>query len=264
MSQSTYDDFSHDYDRFVNWEARLAAELPFVRTFLTALEKETRERPCILDAACGSGMHAIALAAEGYNASGADFSPGMIAKARENALQAGAHMSFKAAPFGSLAEAFRHESPFPFDLIMCLGNSLPHLLSSAHIHSALLDLAACLRPGGCLILQNRNFDAIMDRKERWIAPQSRQVGDGEWIFLRFYDFDPDGLITFNIVRLHRINKDGWQQKVSTTRLYPLKEAEMLNLLQESGFTRVERFGLMADEPFDPSSSENLVIVARKT
>jgi SAM-dependent methyltransferase len=51
-----YDALAADYDRFVEWEGRLSHELPF----LTALFEAHRVRR-VLDAACGTGQHAIAL-----------------------------------------------------------------------------------------------------------------------------------------------------------------------------------------------------------
>ena len=170
---------------------------------------------------------------------------------------------FKPAGFMQLEDAFSGEASFPFDALICLGNSLPHLTSEGEILQALADFNACLRPGGLLILQNRNFDAVMAKKERWIGPQSRRDGDKEWMFLRFYDFDADGLITFNIVRLKREGDSAWAQSISTVRLFPLLQAQLDKLLKESGFTDLRYYGIMNETAFDPASSENLVAVARK-
>ena len=68
-----YDNFSPDYDRFVSWSGRLAIEMPFLEQKL----RETGARR-VLDAACGTGMHAIALAQVGFETAGADLSAGMI------------------------------------------------------------------------------------------------------------------------------------------------------------------------------------------
>ena len=38
MPNNTYDDFSQDYDRFVNWDSRLQAEIPFVEARLSELD----------------------------------------------------------------------------------------------------------------------------------------------------------------------------------------------------------------------------------
>ena len=149
-----YDDFSSDYDRFVDWPGRLAAELPFIEHQLQAVGARR-----VLDAACGTGMHALALARRGYAAVGADLSPGMIARARANAAAAGVDVPFEVAGFGEL----NARVGTGFDALLCLGNSLPHLLAPAGLESALADFAACLRPGGLVLIQNRNFDAVLSR-----------------------------------------------------------------------------------------------------
>ncbi len=263
MNKEIYDDFSQDYDRFVNWQARLAMELPFLEKQLQLIEGQLRRKPNVLDAACGSGMHAIALAQRGFTACGSDISPKMIEKARENARTAGVQVNFKVAAFGSLKRVFQAEPEFPFDGILCLGNSLPHLLSIKEIQKALWDMANCLQPGGMVIFQNRNFDAVMEKKERWMEPQNRIEGSQEWVFLRFYDFERDGLITFNILRLQRSGSEAWQQKISSTKLYPLKRDTLAGLLEDSGFTDIRCFGALSDEPFDLASSGNLVVTARR-
>ena len=264
MNREAYDDFSQDYDHFVNWGPRLAAEMPFILKYIEKIEQRTKRKAHILDAACGSGMHAIELAKLGFQASGADISPKMIEKARENARSAGAAVTFKEAPFGNLGQAFNITPLFHFDLIICLGNAIAHLLTIEKIQSALWDMANCLQPGGYLIFQIRNFDAICRKKERWIKPQGRQADSKEWVFLRFYDFDSDGLITFNILRLHREKTEEWKQQVSTTRLYPLKKDIIVGLLEDSGFSKIACYGLMdVAQPFNPNSSENLIVTACK-
>jgi glycine/sarcosine N-methyltransferase len=111
-----YDAFSNDYDRFVNWTGRLNFELPLIERQLRALKPE-HGVVRVLDAACGTGMHAIALAQKGYLAAGADFSAGMVARARANAQAAGVQVPFIQAGFGQLVEAFRSEEHglLPFD-----------------------------------------------------------------------------------------------------------------------------------------------------
>ncbi len=263
MTNNTYDDFSQDYDRFVNWTSRLQAELPFIEAQLSELLPHKDAKPTVLDAACGTGMHAIELARRGYIAAGADLSPRMVEKAQANATEAGVEAIFKSAGFTQLADAFSDEAAFPFNALICLGNSLPHLTSESKIRQALIDFNASLSSGGLLILQNRNFDAVMAKKERWFNPQLARAGDKEWLFLRFYDFDADGLITFNIMRLKREGGSPWSQSISTVRLFPLLQSQLVCLLTESGFTDLRFYGMMDGSAFDPADSENLVAVARK-
>jgi len=255
---SMYDAFSEDYDRFVNWTARLAVEMPFIEGQLKAINTANSQPVGVLDSACGTGMHAIALAQKGYSVAGADLSAGMIARARENATAAGVKVRFETAGFGALSQQFGKES---FAALLCLGNSLPHLLSDTELAAAYADFASCLRPGGKLLIQNRNFDAVLMNHERWIEPQSYRDGEAEWLFLRFYDYEADGLITFNIVTLRRNNTSNWSQQVSQTHLRPLRQVEVLSGLTAAGFREINCFGNMAGDPFDPLTSGNLIVSA---
>ncbi|NLE75707.1 MAG: class I SAM-dependent methyltransferase [Chloroflexi bacterium] len=249
-----YDDFSQDYDRFVDWPGRLAVELPFLEARL----KEGGARR-VLDAACGTGMHALALAERGYEAAGADVSPGMIQQAQANAAGARLSAQWAVAAFGELKAAF----PAPFDAVLCLGNSLPHVLTPAALAETLSDFAACLRPGGLLLVQNRNFDAVLRERQRWMEPQGHRSGDREWLFLRFYDFEADGQITFHVVRLQRQGDAPWSQAITSTRLWPQQRADLEPALQAAGFGQVTLWGNLQGAPFRPESSPNLVLAARR-
>lgn len=247
-----YDPFSVDYDRFVNWKERLAYELPFIEQQLTASGAR-----CILDVACGTGMHAIELARRGYDVTGADLSVGMVERARENAAAVGSEARFVVAGFGELVEKVGNG----FDALFCLGNSLPHVLTADALHSTLTDFAAVLRPGGLLLIQKRNFDAIMRDRVRWMGPQSHHEGDREWLFVRFYDFNPDGTLTLNIVTLRRDEAGEWTQQVEATALRPLLHAELSSAITAAGFGDLACYGDMTGVPFDPETSGNLIVTA---
>lgn len=266
---TSYDEFAVDYDRFVNWQGRLAVELPFIEQQLKPLIQPDGAFPSVLDAACGTGMHAIALGQQGYPVAGADISAGMIERARDNAKKAGLQVRFETAGFGALARSFpggpgwNQSKTALFNAILCLGNSLPHVLTEKGLAAALLDFAACLHPGGLLLVQNRNFDAVLRRRDRWMEPQAYQESGKEWLFLRFYDFEADGLINFNIITLKRQDKAGWIQQVTSTRLRPLRQEDLVGPLTKAGFTNLKFYGSLAGDAFDPETSGNLVITAIK-
>ena len=249
-----YDPFSADYDRFVNWKERLAYELPFVEKQLTASGARR-----ILDTACGTGMHAIALAQRGYDVTGADLSVGMIERARDNAAAVGSEARFVVAGFGELTERVGDG----FDALLCLGNSLPHVLTADALRETLTDFAAGLRPGGLLFIQNRNFDAVMTSRARWMPPQAHREGSREWLFIRFYDFNPDGTLAFNILTLRRDEVGEWTQQIEATTLRPLLHAELLDAVAAAGFSDAACYGDMQGAPFDPENSGNLIAVAKK-
>jgi glycine/sarcosine N-methyltransferase len=229
--------------------------LPFIESQLQAAGARR-----VLDAACGTGQHALALAQRGYEVAGADLSAGMIERARANATRSGVSAQFVSAGFGQLAQAFQGQ---PFDALLCLGNSLPHVLSPADLAQALGDFAACLRPGGLLLVQNRNFDAVMAGGERWMEPQGAREGDTEWLFVRFYDFDADGLLTFNVTTLRREGAGPWKQAITSTRLRPLLAGELTDALAAAHFEALVCLGHMSGEAYDPGRSANLVLTARR-
>jgi SAM-dependent methyltransferase len=253
-----YGQLSQDYDRFVNWPARLSLEIPFLLKKLREIERPAPLR--VLDAACATGQHAIALARQGFTVAGADLSAEMIALARHNAAVSGMAVRFEPTGFSNLAAAFGNGS---FDALFCLGNSLPHLLTPADLRAALVDFSACLAPGGLLIIQNRNFDAVLATRNRWMEPQTRTEGDHEWLFQRFYDFEPDGLIRFNMVTLARQSGHEWQAALTSTRLSPQTRAELEQALLSAGFTSPQALDSLAEVPFDAATSSNLVLLARK-
>jgi SAM-dependent methyltransferase len=255
-----YDQLASDYDRFNNWDGRLAVELPFIRKTLDSVQILTEQSVRVLDAACGTGMHALALAKLGYAVSGADLSAPMIEKARANAASAGQNVRFEAVGFGGLAPVYGEGS---FDALLCLGNSLPHLLTPAALRSALLDFARCLRPGGVLLIQNRNFDAVMATRQRWMEPQTFRDNTHEWVFVRFYDFEPDGTIRFNMVTLKRPLGGEWLSETVSTHLAPQLLTDLNKALLEVGFTNVWAYGSMTGEPFDAAASGNLVLIATR-
>jgi ubiquinone/menaquinone biosynthesis C-methylase UbiE len=254
MEQAMYDTLSTDYDRFVNWQNRLPAELPFIIKHLQLVNARS-----VLDAATGTGMHVIALAQLGYQATGADISSGMIQKARANASSSAVKVQFEVTGFGSLAHTFGAHS---FDALLCLGNSLPHLLSLSELAVSLDDFASCIKSGGLLIIQNRNFDAILHHRDRWMDPQYHSEADTEWIFLRFYDFDPDGFLTFNMSTLKREDRGNWSQTVISSRLRPLLQNELVSALSNAGFEAITSYGNLNGDAFDPETSSNLVVTAR--
>lgn len=254
MSIPLYDRFSTDYDRFVNWERRLAAELPFIEQQLARVGARR-----ILDVACGTGRHAIALAQRGYQVVGADPSAAMIVQARQNAAAAAVEATFILAGFGELGTQVQH----PVDALLCLGSSLPHIAAPNKLIPTLRDFAAVLRPGGLLIVQNRNFDRVLAQGDRWQPPQSHREGNTEWLFVRIYDFNPDGSLTFNLLTLRRQNGGNWQQEVDSTTLWPLRAQQLADALHAAGFGLVTMLGDVQGHPFDPENSPNLILITTR-
>ena len=247
-----WDTLSADYDRFVNWGERLPREMPFLDSALA--DRGARR---ILDVACGTGRHAVALAKEGYEVLGTDISEGMIRNAQRNAEAAGVSVAFLRAGFGAL----RTVTKDPYDAILCLGNSLPALLSEEELHAALEDMAHVLAPGGLLIIQNLNYDRVWTGRERFMPLQTHRQGDEEWLFLRFVDFH-EKTLTFNMVVLHR-QVNSWGYAAESTELRPILKDELAKLLARAGFGTATFYGDYTFSPYERETSDDLIVVAQK-
>jgi SAM-dependent methyltransferase len=265
-----YDALAPMFDVMTDWNARLASEGPFLKAMLEEVEARS-----VLDAACGSGGHAIALAGWGYTVAGADVSPVMVDMARRKAVGANLDIPFAVTDLAGLSElatgrtgdddALGVARLAPYDAALCLGNSLPHLLTEADLVAALRGMAAVLRPGGLLVLHNLNYDLRWQKQPRWFAAQGGTLDGREVLVWRFADYDQlSGRISFHVALFDK--KDaGWQVNVHTTPHRPLFQADLLAALAEVGFTAPRSYGRMAlpPDPFDPNASPDLVVVANK-
>jgi SAM-dependent methyltransferase len=261
-AQGFYDALGHDYDLMVSWQERLAREEAFFRRVFDENGVRT-----VLDAACGTGMHAIAFARAGQVCVGADLSPVMVEQARQNARQAGMQVRFDVAGFGELARRIGG----PFDAVTCLGNSLPHLLDDSSLRACLIDFAGLLRAGGCLVIQNRNYDRLLRERQRFMPPASRTDPDGESLFLRITSYPPSDavnstvaneMIDFTLIVLKK-RGGAWSQSVQNTPLRALRRATVESELVRAGFSAVRTYGSYGFADFDAPGANDLVIVAVK-
>jgi SAM-dependent methyltransferase len=265
-AQEFYDALGQDYDLMVSWKERLVREEAF---FKRVFDDSAAGR--VLDAACGTGMHAIAFARAGRSCTGADLSPVMVQAARRNARDAGVQVRFEVAGFGELGRRVGGT----FDAITCLGNSLPHLLDDTSLRACLSDFAGLLKPGGCLVIQNRNYDRLLRDRERFMPLASRADEEGETLFLRVTSFPTamaeaggatagagDESIDFTLIVLKK-RGGTWSQSVHSTPLRALRRSTLESELVRSGFSAVRMYGSYGLADFDAPGTNDLVAVAVK-
>jgi glycine/sarcosine N-methyltransferase len=255
-AQVFYDGLGCDYDLMVAWGERLAREEAFFsRVFVECGARR------VLDAACGTGMHTIAFARAGHECTGADVSPVMVEKARQNARDAGVQARFEVAGFGELKSRIGGL----FEAVTCIGNSLPHLLDDESLRSCLADFAALLVPGGILVIQNRNYDRLLRERQRFMPPVSRGEGEEETLFLRITEYPPvgasaDEAIDFTLLTLRK-RSGSWSLHAQNTPLRALRRSTLESELTKAGFVSVRTYGSYALADFDAPGSSDLVIVA---
>ncbi|HWC27184.1 MAG TPA: class I SAM-dependent methyltransferase [Solirubrobacteraceae bacterium] len=112
---------------------------------------------CVLDCACGTGTLAVGLALAGCEVVATDASAAMVARTAELAAAHGARVEASVCDWAALPERGWDER---FDVVFCVGNSLPHAPGRAARRAALRAMAAALRPGGLLVVTSRTWEQV--------------------------------------------------------------------------------------------------------
>lgn len=140
------------------------------RNFLVEKLRENGVRR-ILDVACGTGVDSIMLLEEGFEVVSIDASDKMLKYALKERWNRRKEASFdkwviEEANWLTLYDDVKHLLNGGFDAVMCLGNSFAHLLDNFGDQreqiQAIRNFEKCVKPGGLLLIDHRNYDNIMD------------------------------------------------------------------------------------------------------
>jgi SAM-dependent methyltransferase len=252
------------YDRWVGWEPRLKKEMPFLAAGIPA-------GATVLDAGCGTGAHARALAAAGYRVTGADASAAMLAQAREAEARATEARLAETRSAETQDTEPQHTAAVEwvecdvsdaaaiggrrFDAVLALGNVLPAFGDADAVHRGLVALVARTSPGGVLILQYLNGERIHARGRLVAKGGDDETGD---IWLRHH-FEAGDKLWFHSYQL-RHGESGWTAEVRAHEYSDIPAAEVVALLEQL-FERVELFDGLTASPFDPLESDSLGVLA---
>lgn len=214
--------FVDKWDDLIDWERRTESEGRF---FVEQLKKRGVKK--VLDVATGTGFHSVRLLEEGFETVSADGSAEMLAKAFENGVKRGGHiLRVVNADWRWLNRDVHGE----YDAIVCLGNSFTHLFSERDRRKALAEFYAMLKHDGVLILDQRNYDSILDNG---FSSKHTYYYCGEDVSAVPEHVD-DGLARFR----YRF-PDGSEYHLN---MYPLRKNYVRRLMREVGFQHVETFG----------------------
>jgi glycine/sarcosine N-methyltransferase len=209
------------WDQLIDWNGRAQSEGDF---FIRTLEQHGAKK--VLDVATGTGFHSVRLLRAGFDVTSADGNPTMLAKAFDNARQRNHLLRTAQADWRWLNRDI-HDY---YDAVICLGNSFTHLHDENDRRKALAEFYATLRHDGILILDQRNYDALLDHK---IEPSHN-----------FYYCGHDVRATPEHIdeSLARFRYEFPDEKVFHLNMFPLRKDYVRRLLREVGFQRVTTYG----------------------
>lgn len=213
--------FVDKWDELIDWESRATSEGDF---FIRTLKKHKVRK--VLDVATGTGFHSVRLLEAGFEVVSADGSPEMLVKAFENARRRGHILRTVQADWRWLNRDVHGE----YDAIICLGNSFTHMFDERDRRKALAEYYAMLKHDGILILDQRNYDNILDNgfstKHTFYYCGDNVKAEPEYV-------DPG---------LARFRYDFPDKSSYHLNMFPLRKNYTRRLMQEVGFQKVETFG----------------------
>lgn len=235
--------FVDKWDELIDWNARAEGEGRFFIDMLRAREKHK-----VLDVATGTGFHSVQLLKAGFDVKSVDGSGPMLVKAFENARARGFVLHTAVADWRWLT---RDVPAGEYDAIICLGNSFTHLFEENDRRRALAEFYSALKPDGILIVDQRNYDAILDHgfstKHKYYYCGDRVVAEPAHVdegLARFQYSFPDGSI-YNL------------------NMFPLRKNYMRRLVKEAGFQHVTTYGDFK-ETYQEDDPDFFIHVAEKT
>ncbi|WP_413165550.1 methyltransferase domain-containing protein [Capilliphycus salinus ALCB114379] len=214
-------DFVGKWDQLISWEARAKSEGNF---FIDILKEHGARK--ILDVATGTGFHSIRLREAGFEVVSADGSPEMLSRAFENGRDHGLILRTVQADWRWLNRDIHGK----FDAVICLGNSFTHLFSERDRRKALAEFYAALRHDGLLILDQRNYDGILDSG---FSSKHIYYYCGENVKAEPEHVD-EGLARFRY--------EFPDKSVFHLNMYPLRKDYTRKLMQDVGFQRIKTYG----------------------
>jgi hypothetical protein len=137
-----------------------------------------------------------------------------------------------------------------FDALICLGNSFTHLFDEADRRMALAEYHSLLKPGGLLIIDQRNYDALLDHG---IQPKHKFYYCGKDVCARPIHVDT------SVARFRYEFSDGSAYHLD---MFPLRKGYLRGLLGEAGFRNVRTFGDFK-AVFSETEPDFLIHVAEK-
>ncbi len=202
----------------------------------------------VLDCACGTGTLAVGLALRGHEVVATDASAAMVARTQRLAAANDVGVDASVCTWEALPERGWTGA---FDVVLCVGNSLPHAVGRAGRRAALHAMAGCLRAGGRLVVTSRTWEQVraggtrlqvaerlVERGGRRGLPISAWTIPERWDEPHYFDVAIAFAGRDGAVQTHRERFAFW----------PFTEAQLREDLRDAGLEPQAGGGAPADKP----------------
>ena len=231
------------YEVLSDSEARLRREGPFLAE---CLERAPGRR--VLDVACGTGLHAEFFANLGAEVAALDLSAEMIAHARERRPHPAIHYA---------AGDMREPPTGPWDLAVCLGNSLSLLEAAGQLAPMFRAVQSALAPGGLFVVQVLNYAAPAAQQPRHRV-ERRSRGDVDVIAVK--SLVPNGDRTLLSIACYSLTQGACSSASETAVLMNVTLEQIRAAAEEAGLAVIGTFGGFDRAAYAADQSQDLVSV----
>jgi SAM-dependent methyltransferase len=231
-----YRELADEYDWLYDDDALIdgfAINQPVVAGLLQGLDPGS----AVLDAACGTGLDAAALARRGFRVRAADGSDAMVEIAAARFRREGLAVPVQQCLWADLPDTIDER----FDVVLCLGNALAHAAGRKAMVEALTGLRQMARPGGHVVLHSRNWEKLhAERRVVQVANRVRTRGGRRCVM--FYAWEvPDRLDQEHVAHIVFLFEDGDRVEPHEYRisLMPVSLGELHERLELAGLREVD-------------------------
>lgn len=199
---------------------------------IEAIFQRYGEKPeTVVDLACGTGGITNILASRGYQTTGVDLSGDMLSIAREKARKSGLRIPYICQDITGL------ELHRPVDAMVCMCDGFNYILDGRDLKKALQRIYRYLNPGGILI-----FDISSHYKLSAVVGNHTMADPDEdisMIWLNQFDEETQ-ILEMNLTFF--VKEGSLYRRVEETQLQrAYREEEIIGLLEECGYSGMERF-----------------------
>jgi glycine/sarcosine N-methyltransferase len=125
-----------------------------------------------------------------------------------------------------------------FDGLVCADNSLPHLLTSTDVVTAMREMHRVLRSGGAAIVTTRDYDAVLSGPAPSSTPPQRSLDNAgrRVVTVQLWDWSADGT-QYVVTHLQATERQPgqWETRARTTIYRAWLRQELLDLAVVAGF-----------------------------
>lgn len=214
---------------YIDWDKRRIGEENFL---VNQLRKHNVKK--VFNTALGDGCDSIYLIKQGFDVMSNEINKIFLNKALENAKSENIELKTTSLDWRELDKELLEKS---FDAVLCLGNSLTYFFTEKDQINALNQFHRILKDNGILMIDERNFQYILDNRKEILKGNFRYSGQYVYCGKEVHSYPveiSDQKVKFEIID-ERTGKKGH------LIVYPFKCGEMKDLLRKADFKYIEQF-----------------------